>query len=39
MEEADLQTAEMKKSCYEFNRDIVQGSVNLVSYLVMFKIG
>ncbi|XP_046843350.1 coiled-coil domain-containing protein 113-like isoform X2 [Xenia sp. Carnegie-2017] len=29
MEEADLQTAEMKKSCYEFNRDIVQGSVNL----------
>lgn len=28
MEEADIQTAETKKSYYEFNRDIVQGSVN-----------
>ena len=31
MEEADIQTSETKKAYYEFNRDIVQGSVNAVS--------
>ena len=30
MEEADIQIAETKKASYEFNRDIVQGSVNTV---------
>ncbi|XP_028410048.1 coiled-coil domain-containing protein 113-like [Dendronephthya gigantea] len=28
MEEADIQIAETKKASYEFNRDIIQGSVN-----------
>lgn len=31
MEEADIQIAETKKASYEFNRDIIQGSVNAVS--------
>lgn len=30
MEEADIHIAETKKALYEFNRDIVQGSVNAV---------
>ena len=34
MEEADIQIAETKKASYEFNRDIVQGSVNTVCLLL-----
>ena len=35
MEEADIQIAETKKTSYEFNRDIVQGSVNTVCLLLI----
>ena len=30
MEEADIRSAEVKKSSYEFERDIVKGAVNQV---------
>ena len=30
MEEADIRSAEVKKSSYEFERDIVKGAVNEV---------
>ena len=33
MEEADIRFAEVKKAQYEFNRDIVSGSVNTVRFL------
>ena len=35
-EEAEIRLAEMKKSSYEFNRDIVLGAKNLVSKLVIY---
>ena len=33
MGEADLRLAEMKKLEYEFDRDIVRGAINPVSYI------
>lgn len=35
MEEADIRLAETKKECYEFDRDIVKGSVNNRTYKVI----
>lgn len=32
MEEADIRSAEVKKSSYEFERDIVKGAVNQVQH-------
>ena len=32
MEEADIRSAEIKKSSYEFDRDIVKGAVNQVDF-------
>ncbi len=34
VEEADIQLAEIKKSYYEFDRDIVRGAINPVSCTV-----
>ncbi len=31
VDEADIQLAEIKKFCYEFDRDIIRGAVNPVS--------
>lgn len=35
MEEADIRSAEVKKSSYEFERDIVKGAVNQVNRLAV----
>ena len=37
-EEAEIRLAEMKKSSYEFNRDIVLGAKNPVTLLMHFNI-
>ena len=38
MEEADIRSAEVKKSSYEFERDIVKGAVNQVRRQTVYRV-